>query len=110
MLWSLRQSKVFKRTLPFTLNLQESRSDRALCLQKSWGESTKEMQRDRKRKKIGKTGEERGGGGGKELQDTRREGKPRGHGTDFPPGHSGSISEDRPHRATDGCYISQRMD
>lgn len=46
----VRQNKLFKKTLPFTLNLQESWSDRAIYLQKSWGEGGKEKQ-----------GEERGG-------------------------------------------------
>lgn len=43
-LWNVRQNKLFKKTLPFTLNLQESWSDRAIYLQKSWGGGGQEKQ------------------------------------------------------------------
>lgn len=67
MLRSLRLNKFFKRTLPFTLNPQESRSDRAICLQKSWQGAQRRCREtggEGRLVKEGKGGEGKGGGEG----------------------------------------------
>ena len=56
---NVRQNKLFKKTLPFTLNLQESWSDRAIYLQKNWGGGGKERQRRRRKVGTGEGGRER---------------------------------------------------
>lgn len=78
---NVRQNKLFKKTLPFTLNLRESWSDRAIYLQKNWGGGGKERQRRRRKVGTGERGRERR----QRLQEQvgrDRDGK--GNGTDFP--------------------------
>lgn len=83
---NVRRNKLFKKTLPFTLNLQESQSDRAIYLQKSWGGGGKGG-RDKKKEERDKQRRERQGEREK-VRKAGREGDRKGEGAGSTPGSS----------------------
>lgn len=89
---NVRQNKLFKKTLPFTINLQESWNDRAIYLQKSWGGSGKERQREEGGREKKEEEEEARGRRRRFRKQIERENERKGSGAGFTQAHRGHPS------------------